>query len=265
MSITRGIWRQRERVEKSSPSSRRSTEVMSLFQHGFRRVSAATSSRAAEQPQTAVPPPSHIPTAEESGLGRAEYESVMGSSLAELSDPSPPAKKQRKARGKYMTYTAKNQAKIGKYALEHGNEKARRCFLAQFPNLKESTVRNFKRTYKDQLNVQRKQLHPQPVTALPSKPRGQPPALLELDEKLIKFLRALRIKGGVINIHVVRATATALITSNPSTSLHLQNLSMPRSWVQSVYQRLGFTRRMGTTARPSVPKGLFDECRFSYL
>ena len=135
--------------------------------------------------------------------------------------------------------------------------------MAQFPNLKESTVRNFKRAYKDQLK--RKQLHPQPVTALPSKPRGRPPALLELDEKLIKFLRALRIKGGVINIHVVRATATALITSNPSTSLHLQNLSMPRSWVQSVYQHLGFTRRMGTTVRPPVPKGLFDECRFSYL
>ena len=234
---------------------------MSLFQHGFRRVWASTSG---EQPPSAVPPPSHIPTAEESGLGRAEYESVIGSDLAELSDPSPAAKR-RKERGKYTTYTAEDRAKIGKYALEHGNEKARRRFLAQFPNLKESTVRNFKRAYKDQLNVQRKQLHPQPVTALPSKPRGRPPVLLELDEKLIKFLRALRSKGGVINIHVVRATATALISSNPSTSLNLQNILMPRTWVQSVYQRIGFTRRMGTTARPPVPKGLFDECRFSYL
>ena len=204
---------------------------MSLFQHGFHRVSASTSG---EQPPSAVSLPSHIPTAEESGLGRAEYESVIGRDVAELSDRSPAAK--RRERGKYTMYTAEDRAKIGKYALEHGNEKARRRFLTQFPNLKESTVRNFKWAYKDQLHVQRKQLHPQPVTTLPSKPRGWPPALLELDEKLIKFLRALRSKGGVINIHVVRATATTLISSNPSTSLNLQNISMPRTWVQSVYR-----------------------------
>lgn len=120
---------------------------MSLFQHGFRRLPAATSSiDAAEQPETVVPPPSRLPTAEESGLGKAEYDSIMGSSLAELSDPSPSAK--RKAWGKYTTYAAKDRARIGKYALEHSNNKATRRFLVQFPNLKESTVRNFKRAYK---------------------------------------------------------------------------------------------------------------------
>ena len=46
---------------------------------------------------------------------------------------------------------------------------------------------------------------------------------------------------------------------------HLRNFSMPHSWVQSVYKQMGYTRRMGTTARPPVPKGLYDECRVSYL
>ena len=29
--------------------------------------------------------------------------------------------------------------------------------------------------------------------------------------------------------------------------------------------RMGYTRRMGTTARPPVPQGLYDECRIAYL
>ena len=50
----------------------------------------------------------------------------------------------------------------------------------------------------------------------------------------------------MINIHVVRAVTKALIESNPSMSQHA-TFDMPRSWVQSNYRRIGYTRRMGTT------------------
>ena len=40
-----------------------------------------------------------------------------------------------------------------------------------------------------------------------------------------------------MNIHVVRAIAKALIETNPSSSQHIQSFSMPRSWVQSLYQK----------------------------
>ena len=70
--------------------------------------------------------------------------------------------------------------------------------MAFFATLSESTVRNFKKTYKDKLEYQRQQFEPKPVSVIMSKPRGQPPLLLELDEKLIKFLRAVRVKGGVV-------------------------------------------------------------------
>ena len=94
-------------------------------------------------------------------------------------------------------------------------------------------------------------------------PRGRPPLLMELDKKLLQFLNAMRARGGVINSHVVRATADDLIRSNHSPGLqHLQNFFIPRSWIQSVYKRMGYTRRMGT-ARP-LPKGLY-EYRVSYL
>ena len=83
------------------------------------------------------------------------------------------------------------------------------------------------------------------VTALPTRPRGRPPLLLELNEKLLQFLNAIRARGGVIKSHVVRATADAFIRSKHSPGLqHLRNFSMPRSWVQSVYKRMGYTRRM---------------------
>ena len=54
-----------------------------------------------------------------------------------------------------------------------------------------------------------------------------------------------------------------LIASNPSTSQQLVNFDMPRSWVQSIYHRMGYVKRMGTTSRPPLPQGLYDECRVS--
>ena len=99
-------------------------------------------------------------------------------------------------------------------------------FKAHFPNLKESTIRNFKKDYKEQL---KKKGH---VTALPTMPRGRPPQLLELDEKLLRFLNGMRARGEVKNSHVFRATADALIRSNHSPALqHVRNFAMPGSLV----------------------------------
>ena len=143
---------------------------------------------------------------------------------------------------------------------------ASRHFQAEFPDLKESTIRNFKKAYKEHLAYQRKQLHPKPVIEILTRPRGRPPLLLEVDAKLLSLLKAIRSKGGVINIHVVRAAAKALIdTADERMSRQLSNIDLPRSWVQSVYRRMGMKRRMATTSRPPVPQGLYDECRNQYL
>ena len=40
---------------------------------------------------------------------------------------------------------------------------------------------------------------------------------------------------------------------------------MPRTWVHSIYHRVGFTVRDGTTSRPPVPYGLYHESRITYL
>ena len=182
--------------------------------------------------------------------------------VSELVEPSTSKRKRGKGSGSYTHYTEEQRAKIGKYALENGNERTRRHFSSQLPNLKESTIRiSFKVAYKRKLDEERKKSNPQPVTQIPTKPKGRPPILLDLDEKLIKFFKAVRVKGGVVNIHIVRVAAKALIESSPS-SQHLRNFTMARSLVQSLYRRMGYSRRAGTTARPP---GLYDEYRRDFL
>ena len=108
-------------------------------------------------------------------------------------------------------------------------------------------------------------MNPQPVDNIIPQPRWRSPIILELDTKLIKLLLAIRTKGGVVNIHVVRATAKAVIESNPVAGSHLAKFKIPRSWVHSIYRRMGFSRRTTTTTRSPVPQGLFDACKRDYL
>ena len=76
-----------------------------------------------------------MPTLAESGLGRVEFDATLNNGIGELADPAPSASKKRKVRGKYTVYTPEQRASIGKYALENGNERARRHFQSRFPNL----------------------------------------------------------------------------------------------------------------------------------
>ncbi len=96
--------------------------------------------------------------------------------------------------------------RIGKYAAQNGNERARKHFSTSFPSLSESIVRNFKRMYCNKLLEESRKHDPDVITSLPVHTRGRPPYMLKLDDKLIRFLKAIRSKGGVFNIHVVRCS-----------------------------------------------------------
>ena len=68
-----------------------------------------------------------------------------------------------------------------------------------------------------------------------------------------------------VSIHVVYATAKALIESNPIAGSHLAKLKMPCSWVHSIYRQMGLGHQTSTTTWPLVPKGLYDACKRDYL
>ena len=145
---------------------------------------------------------------------------------------------------------------------ENDNGLARRKFAEAFPNLKESSVRNFKKLYLQKLNAK---INEQSITNLALKTRGRPPILGDLDDKLVNVLLVRRQKGGTINCHVVRATTTALLKVNPSQAARLCTFDMPRSWIVSIYKRIGFVWRAGTTSHPPVPIGVYQECHLDFL
>ena len=86
-----------------------------------------------------------MPEQIESGLGREEHD-IVSTAVLDLANAETEPKR-RKTKGKYAMYSDKQRAAIGKYASENGPEKARKRFIAEFPNLNESTVRYFKRLY----------------------------------------------------------------------------------------------------------------------
>ena len=58
--------------------------------------------------------------------------------------------------------------------------------MSEFSNLPESTVRFFKKAYREELEKKRKKCDPQPVVEITAKPKGHPLILLELLKKADK-------------------------------------------------------------------------------
>lgn len=118
----------------------------------------------------------HFPQQDESGPGSASH-SAEASATIDLTDPvgetstacDGSATRQKR---KHATYSDKVCADIRHYACKNGNEKARHKFLGQYPNLGESTVRQFKKLYLNQLKVQRHREHPKPISSLSVRPRA---------------------------------------------------------------------------------------------
>lgn len=63
-----------------------------------------------------------------------------------------------KKRGSYSTYSPRDRAIIGNYAAEHGPAAAMRKFKADYPELKESTTRYFRDSYKRELTNRKRKL-----------------------------------------------------------------------------------------------------------
>lgn len=113
--------------------------------------------------------------------------------------------------------------------------------------------------------LQKREGNVQLVTSLETQKRGWPPFLYELDSKLIAFLQNLRSRGGVVNGSIVSAAAKALISSNPSMRDKCLSFTPMRGWTQSIYRHCNFSRHAGTTFMPPVPRGVYEECKLTYL
>ena len=85
----------------------------------------------------------------------------------------------------------------------------------------------------------------------------------DLDEKIKKFLMAVRKKGGVVNTVVANAAANALIEK--SGEEHLQGMDLTKfSWAKSLFCRMGFVKRAATTGRPEITEGARKEAELIF-
>ena len=238
---------------------------MSLFRCGFtiQRRQTPEQPENSEDIESEQSVPACFPQKESTSLGDVEYNAVVSSVADIVTTKSSTASSSRK-RGKYTHFSAEIRAKIGKYASENGNSKAICHFKKELPALKESTVRTFKQAYEKRLKEERRKGNTEAhIVAIPHDTRGRPPSLLELDSKLISLLKSIRSRGGVVNSCVVKATALALVNSNNISGL--RGFEPKPTWVKSIYKRCNFTRRAGTTTRPPVPRGVFEECKLTFL
>ena len=84
-----------------------------------------------------------------------------------------------------------------------------------------------------------------------------------LDQMVQRCLIALRSRGGVVSRTIAIATARALIARNPQ--YNLGHVKIDSSWVQSLFRRMGFKRRMRTSGQDEITEGARKEAELLYL
>ena len=120
--------------------------------------------------------------------------------------------------------------------------------------LNESTVRKFCKYYKDELKQSMKEKREMKQELLLQR-RGSPLMLRSLDEMVQRYLRAYRSRGGPVNSLIAVSIAKVLIARNPQLKFDHINLDLSY-WAKSLFQRMGFTRRMKTTGKVEIPEGV---------
>ena len=101
-----------------------------------------------------------------------------------------------KQRGTYTKYTPKQKATIGNYSVWNGTSAALRHFKAEFPDLKWSTVNDWKAAIIRKKRVSDAQSD-EPVVKLVDKKRGRPAMLPEeITREVMEYIRAVRDGGG---------------------------------------------------------------------
>ena len=195
----------------------------------------------------------NVPTHNETSLGLLDYEAVVKSS----------AQSEKKRRGTYQLFSPTDRYKIGKYASEYGTSSTLRNFKNTFPNLKESTVRSIRQKYEEELRQSLKEKR-DPTKSLTPTQRGRPLMLGKIDLMVQDYLRAVRRRGGVVNKSVAISVVKALIKRHPESQLGHIDLDNA-TWARSLFHRMKFVRRMGTTGKVKIPDSLREEIEISYL
>ena len=172
--------------------------------------------------------------------GQPEQVVASGSStgLTAAKKPSKVKKENKKiSRGRYVQYSDELRAKIGKFALKHGNASAMKHFYTELGHeIPESTIRGMRDKY--QLMVEKKG---EGVSKVGCGPRGRPASLGNHDVLVQEAVKKLKEKGEKINAFVVIAVAKQVIMQSDPSVLHEfgGQVKLNTTWAKSMLRRLG--------------------------
>ena len=153
-------------------------------------------------------------------------------------DKSTPAKSRR---GRYVQYTPELRAKIGKYALKHGNTAAMKHFQVELGHdIPESTIRGMRDKY--QVMIEKKG---EGVSEVGCGPRGRPVTLGSHDSLVQEAIRKLQDKGEKVNAFVVIAIAKQVIMQQDPSLLQEfgGQVKLNTTWAKSMLRRLGIKNK----------------------
>ena len=164
-----------------------------------------------------------------------------------------------KKRGAYQKYSGTDKARIGNYAAAKGTSAAVRHFEKEFPNLKYTTVCEWKNFVEKSDGT---------VTTIEGKKRGRPSTLPEdITSHLTKYIYAIRDAGGIINTAIVIAAGLGIVKKVKPAILEYNGgyVVLKKSWAKYFLSSLDFVKRKATTKKPKFAPSNFEELKSQYL
>ena len=83
----------------------------------------------------------------------------------------------------------------------------------------------------------------------------------EIDSKVMEMVSGMRIAGAVVNYNILIAIAKGIVIANDRTLLaeHGGPIQLGWRWCQSIFERMKWSNRKKTTAKPTIAPGLIKE------
>lgn len=180
-------------------------------------------------------------------------------------------KEKTKHRGPYNKYSPKLRATIGKRASIYSIASTSRYYSKKFgTEVGESTIRSIKKDYVRCLEEARRSAPPSSIiaiTTLPTRRRGRPLLLNDLDGKVQVYIEKVRSKGGSISSRTAIVVARALLMKYDRSSLEEFGgpVSLKMSWAHSLFKRMNYVQRKATTSQPKLSGQDFDKLKEDFL
>ena len=152
---------------------------------------------------------------------------------------------------------------IGHYAALHGLIRASVYYQKLLGhNVPESTCRKFRDEYRKELQKRGESVAPgemMQVTELSKKPLRRPLLLGDVDEAVQKYVKQMRICGGVINTTVIVAATKGLMLEKNKSGLAEYGGHINISYAKSLLHRMSFAKRKGTSSAKITPSEFESE------